>query len=248
MKKLLIVCSVLFLVSCSAVGVKPENGSGPNDHAKKHQGHKGHAGHKGHEGYKGHGDHKGHGKHKGKSCHHKHGGHGDHKGHEGHKKHGGHGNHQGHEGHKGYGKHKGKSCHQKHGGHLGHGDAKGHGKHQSHARRQGHGKYFATIAYIKHHLTLDKAQKSQLDALMKKMKENNKVAHDQIKLVSKELHDAIKSKANDRVLTQVLNKKAAIRTQLELQNIHTRQAVMGLLTKEQRQKVMKKLHAHHTKH
>ncbi len=83
---------------------------------------------------------------------------------------------------------------------------------------------------------------------MSKMKENNKVAHEQMKLVSKELHDAIKSKSNDSVLTQVLNKKAAIRTQLELQNIHTRQAVMSVLTKEQRQKVIKKLHTHQTKH
>ena len=191
MKKLLIICSVLFLVSCSAVGVKPDNGSGQSGNAKKHQGH---ASHKSHKGYKGH------------------------------------------EGHKGHGIHKGESCHKKHGSHSDHGDAKGHGK------------YFAAISYIKHHLTLDKAQLTKLDVLMRKMKQNNKVAHDQMKLVSKELHDAIKSKSDDAVLTKLLNKKAAIHTQLELQQIHVRQTVMAMLTDKQRQKVMKRLHAHKANH
>ena len=212
MKKLLIICSVLFLVSCSAVGVKPDNGSGQSGNAKKHQGH---ASHKSHKGYKGH---EGHGIHKGESCHKKHGSHSD------------------HGDAKGHGKHPGKSCHKKHGAHSDHGDAKGHGK------------YFAAISYIKHHLTLDKAQLTKLDVLMRKMKQNNKVAHDQMKLVSKELHDAIKSKSDDAVLTKLLNKKAAIHTQLELQQIHVRQTVMAMLTDKQRQKVMKKLHAHKANH
>ena len=188
MKKLLIICSVLFLVSCSAVGVKPDNGSGQSGNAKKHQGH---ASHKSHKGYKGH---------------------------------------------EGHGIHKGESCHKKHGSHSDHGDAKGHGK------------YFAAISNIKHHLTLDKAQLTKLDVLMRKMKQNNKVAHDQMKLVSKELHDAIKSKSDDAVLTKLLNKKAAIHTQLELQQIHVRQTVMAMLTDKQRQKVMKRLHAHKANH